>query len=128
VLVREDMRAKRTDKNQAGIVDALRDHFQVIVTNMGDAYPDLMVGFDGFWHLLEVKQPNGCLDRGQLEFMANSIGPVSVVTNEQEAIDAIYEGGISGNQRGQIHIWLIKNPTQDTLSVRKFRAVIGEAI
>ena len=121
------MRAKRTDKNQAEIVKLLRRHYgQVIVTNMGDDFPDLLCGSNGGWTLLEVKQPNGCLDRGQLKFLSEAHGAVAVVTNIDEAINALWDADtLNDEQKVRIAHWLIRNPDQETLSVKKFRAVIA---
>ena len=124
------MRAKRTDKNQAEIVEHLRAvGVQTIVTNMGNDFPDLLCGASCWngWTLLEVKQPSGCLDRGQLEFLRDATGAVAVVTDVDEATFAVLSGdGLLGeSDREQIAKWLIRNPDQETVSVKKFRKLIN---
>lgn len=120
--------AKRTDGNQAEIVSHLRScGIQVIVTNMGDDFPDLLCGSAAGWTLLEVKQPDGCLTRGQLAFISDSRGKVAVVTEKREASTRLWsEDFITAKQRDLIAEWLIRNPDQEKLRVTKFRKIIGE--
>lgn len=113
---------KRTDKNQAEIVDALRKAgVQVIITNFGQDFPDLLCGHQGQWMLVEVKQPDGSLDRGQLEFIAKAGGEVAVVTTIAEALDVFRPSRILWGIGDAVQEWLIKNPTQKSLSVKKYR-------
>lgn len=124
------MRAKRTDGNQKAIVEALRKYgAKVIVTNFGDDFPDLLCSsLTSEWVLMEVKEPHGCLDRGQLAFLSDvRCGAVAVVTNEDEAIDALRdeENRLEYREQEAIEKWLIKNPNQQSLSVKKFRKVIN---
>lgn len=114
---------KRTDKNQAEIVDALRKvGVQVIITNFGQDFPDLLCGYLGEWRLVEVKQPNGSLDRGQLEFIANARGVVQVITTIDEAMDMFARGDFNALvTQHRVHQWLLANPNQKSLSVKKYR-------
>lgn len=117
---------KRTDGNQKQIVSELKDRgLQVIITNFGLNFPDLLVG-NHSWILVEVKEVDGCLDRGQLRFLASARGPVDVVTTADEVISGLMSGGLRSLQKDKIAAWLIKNPKQETLSMRKFRVVIGQ--
>jgi hypothetical protein len=120
--------AKRTDGNQSLIVADLRSRgFQVIVTNFGNDFPDLLVGAYGQWWLMEVKQPDGELDRGQLEFLVKAKGRVVVVTGPEEAYQSVADGRTIGQRaKTELDTWLLKNPSQKCLSVRKFRKIIGE--
>jgi len=120
------MRAKRTDSNQASIVKDLRElGFQVVVTNLGDDYPDLMVGSKGTWTLIEIKKPDGDFTRGQLEFLADARGPIGYATDTGEAIGLIYGDHLTLGQRIHISQWLIKNPDQQSLSVKKLRKLVN---
>jgi hypothetical protein len=116
---------KRTDFNQKAIVNDLREMgVQCILTNFGQDYPDLMCGWRGTWTLLEVKG-EASIDRGQLRFIANSKGPIAVVTNTDEAIAAVKGATITDAGKLEVAKWLVRNATQASLSVNKFREVIG---
>jgi hypothetical protein len=119
---------KRTDKNQAEIVKELRRRgVAVTITNFGNDFPDLLCDVPKFWSLLEVKEPDGSIDRGQLKFMSECHGPCAVVTTPDEAWLTINEGAwLTNAHKDRIAGWLICNPTQETLSVRKFRKLINE--
>lgn len=126
-MVARNMRAKRTDKNQASIVADLRKAgIQVIVTNMGDNYPDLMCARYQ-WVLVEIKQPDGSLDRGQLEFLRDARGHVAVATTFTEAYRAVMNPqsyAITPKKQERIAFWLSQNPAQETLAVKKFFKII----
>ena len=128
-MVARNMRAKRTDKNQASIVADLREAgIQVIVTNMGDNYPDLMCARYQ-WVLVEIKQPDGNLKRGQLEFLRDARGYVGVATNFAEAyrlINSPSAYALTPAEQDYIAAWLSQNPTQETLAVKKFFKIIEE--
>lgn len=123
---------KRTDFNQKGIVDGLRQiGVQAILTNFGQDFPDLLCGYRDVWVLLEVKEESGSsLDRGQLKFLANATAPVAVVTTLEEAIEEVTYVGVNKRSRydySKIHGWLLANPLQHSLSVKKFRALIQDS-
>ena len=124
------MRKKRTDKNQSGIVSEMRQlQIQVIISNFGDDFPDLVCGWAGNWILLEVKQPDGSIDRGQLRFLADARGFVAVVCDSDSAIRAVTDPNeycVSNSQQDRIAKWLLRNPSQETLSVRKYQDLIAE--
>jgi hypothetical protein len=118
--------AKRTDFNQKEIVDELRSRgVQTVLTNFGENFPDLLCGYMGDWTLIEVKQPDGSLDRGQLDWLSIARGRVGVATTPTEAVVLAIGPGISEVEKDRIAAWLIKNPTQQSLSVKKFRKLIN---
>ena len=55
----------------------------------GRGVPDLLVGYKGKCYLLEVKMPNGKLNKKQVKWHGNWKGQCCVVRNAQEALDAI---------------------------------------
>lgn len=66
-------RAKRTDKNQQEIIDALLAVGCTVVDlhAIGQAgVPDLLVGRDSVNYLIEIKGLGGRIERAQLEFAA----------------------------------------------------------
>lgn len=119
--------AKRTDKSQKGIVDELRKFgVQVVVTNFGESFPDLLCGYFCNWALVEIKESDGAFSRGQLEFLATSKGKCGVATNAQEAFQVVKnDGHLYPYEQNKIDVWLIRNPTQQSLSVKKFFKVIA---
>jgi hypothetical protein len=87
--------AAKVDDNQAQIVKALRCIPGCTVQIIGQPY-DLLVGFRGLWHLLEVKDPtkpisDQCLTPPQIDTLAKIRGaaPVFVVKSTDEALAAI---------------------------------------
>lgn len=118
--------AKKTDRSQPTIVKELRQRgTQVIITNFGNDFPDLLIGGGVNWSLVEIKEPDGDLSRGQLEFLANAQGRVGVATDIDTAFAIAHGiGYLSVLQKDEIGKWLIRNPTQKSLSVRKFFKVI----
>lgn len=123
---------KKTDANQAGIAAALRQAgIQVIITNFGNDYPDLLCGWAGVWILLETKNLNGrgVIERGQLRFLADARGFIAVVCDAEAAIQTVLdpkEYCLANSQQNKIVAWLMRNPTQETLSVKKFFELIAE--
>lgn len=92
-------RAARTDANQAQIVAALRrmGAYVVDLSAVGMGVPDLLVGWRGAWHLIEVKDGRKALSRQRLtrpEQLFASIAhdqglPCHVVTSIDEALVAL---------------------------------------
>jgi len=120
------MRAKRTDKNQADIVRDLRlAGVQVLVTNFGDDFPDLLCGWRGKWTLLEIKKPDGDITRGQLEFARDAKGNIGIATTTDEACNVLFGNTLTSSQQTKIATWLIKNPDQQSLSVKKLRKLVN---
>jgi hypothetical protein len=81
--------AARTDANQADIVKALKD--AGINVEYIKLPVDLMVWVPrrDRMELMEVKMPDGRLTKDQVEFIARWPGPVHVVHNIQEALEAV---------------------------------------
>lgn len=87
---RKNTRLARRDENEPEIVQALRA-FGASVEFIGrKGVPDLLVGFRGATHLLEVKTPGGRLRDEQEAWHAGWRGtrPV-VVENPEQALRAI---------------------------------------
>ena len=83
--------AKRTDKNQQEIMDALRKHGAVVVdlSKCGAGVPDLLVGYKNkHTILMEVKSsPKALHTKPQLAFLAKwTGGPLVRVDNVESAI------------------------------------------
>lgn len=120
--------AKRTDRSQSGIVKEMRKYrAQVIVTNMGDDFPDLLVGRRAQgWKLTEVKELDGCFSRGQLKFLAEAHGAVDIVTSKEDAIISlkVYRR-LTVDEQARISAWLLTEPNQETIRVQKLLKIIG---
>lgn len=85
-------RAAKRDQNEPEIVAALRALGAFVW--LLDQPVDLLVGYRGRWHLLEVKRPKvGRLTEGQRELVRLSTGgaipPVHVVKTPGEALEAV---------------------------------------
>lgn len=117
--------AKKVDRSQSAIVKAFRSAgTQVVVTNSGNDFPDLLVCKKS-WKLVEVKEPDGSFSRGQLVFLATATGPVDIVVGEDDAMMSLKEDRfLSPNEQGRIGIWLATND-QETISVQKLLTMIG---
>lgn len=90
------MRAKRVDQNQLEIIKALMAIGCTVAdtSRAGEGFPDLVVGYKGVNHLLEVKDGSKSPSRrtltpSQVSFHFKWRGRVSVVTNAEEAIQAV---------------------------------------
>ena len=88
----------RVDNNQAAIVKALRAAGARVLSlaRMGDNVPDLLVGYNGVLHLVEIKnrarhiKKGHELSEGQTRFHAEWCEfPIHVVHNEIEACEAV---------------------------------------
>ncbi len=85
-------RAAKVDKNQAEIVDALRDVGAVVTSihRHGEGVPDILVSFRGVWYLMEVKASDGRLTPDEKEFIdRHHNATVHVVRHIDDALDAI---------------------------------------
>lgn len=85
-------RASRVDANHAAIVQALRDVGADVLdlSRVGGGCPDLLVGFRGTNHLIEVKTKRGVLNLLQLAFhMEWRGGAPTVVRTVDEALRAV---------------------------------------
>jgi hypothetical protein len=85
------VRAAKTDRNQPEIVKSLRDFGAtvIVLSTVGKGCPDLLVGYAGSNHLLEVKMPGGKLTPDQCVLHGHWMGKIHVVHSPQEAIEAI---------------------------------------
>ena len=93
-------RAAKRDDNHAEIRDTLRDIPGVVVADtgsLGGGFPDLVVGYRGVVHLLEIKDGSKPpskrkLTPDEVKFFNNWAGfPVHVVASFDEALRAIQE-------------------------------------
>lgn len=87
-------KAKRVDRNQAEIVDALRAIGATVITlhAVGEGVPDLLVGAYGKTHLLEIKNrtARGRLTPRQVQWVADWRGAdVHIVYDVAEALAAV---------------------------------------
>ena len=88
--------ANRIDANQNGIVDALRKAGAVVrIISQGDGIPDLLVGYQGYTILMEVKDGNKppsarTLTPAEQKFFDEWRGGMVVIVNRvEEAIDVL---------------------------------------
>lgn len=88
--------AKKVDDNHKAIVAALRKAgcFVQSLAAQGGGVPDLLVAYDGFWKVLEIKDGGKCQSKQKLTpkqvrwiFELENRAPVYVVTSEQEALN-----------------------------------------
>jgi hypothetical protein len=93
------MSGKRRDKNQAQIVQALKDAGATvaILSDCGRGIPDLLIGYGGRTFLAEIKNPSG---RGLRFTPAEQTwletwrgGRVFIITSPEEALDMLQAGG-----------------------------------
>ena len=88
--------ARRIDVNQNEIVDALRDcGASVRIISQGNGIPDLLVGYNGYTILMEVKDgdksPSGrTLTDAESKFFEEWTGGMLVIVNNVfEALDVL---------------------------------------
>jgi Holliday junction resolvase len=87
--------ARRIDANQNEIVDALRKAGATVrVVTQGDGIPDLLVGYNGFSILMEVKDgnkpPSGRkLTEAEEKFFKEWTGGMLVIVNSVEEALAV---------------------------------------
>lgn len=82
-------RPKNVDKNQNEIVHALRQVGATVILlhEAGEGIPDLLIGYRGQTHLLEVKSKSGKLNPRQVEWHSIWTGhPVGVVRSVEDAL------------------------------------------
>jgi len=80
--------AKKTDKNQQEIMDALRKHgaFVVDMSKVGKGFPDLVIAYNNTTILMEVKSsPKALYTKEQLKFIANWTGGTLVRANDVQS-------------------------------------------
>ena len=83
--------ARRTDANQAEIVQALRMAGCTVhsLHAVGHGCPDLLVGHGGRNYLLEIKAANGRLRQSQERWIEAWRGQVAVTRSVEDALVAI---------------------------------------
>jgi len=97
------MRTKKTDDNQAEIVQSLRKIGASVqdLSGVGGGCPDLLVGFRGVNYLMEIKRntergvvkpSESKLNARQVEWHGVWNGQVCVVRTPEEAINLIMNG------------------------------------
>ncbi len=83
-------RAAKVDKNQSLIVShAKKLGAEVLhLHSVGRGCPDLLISYNGFNYLVEVKSEKGKLNESQVQFFEKWKGQVSVIytTNELESL------------------------------------------
>ena len=89
------MVAKRTDHNQAEIVQALRAIGATVTSlaGVGCGCPDLLVGWRDHNFLMEIKNLEGRGDRmtvAEIAWIEAWHGQVAIVYNEQDALSVVY--------------------------------------
>ncbi len=91
-------RAAKKDDNHASVVQALRQvgAFVQDLGGVGQGCPDLLVGFRGAWHLLEVKDGSKVpsarrLTPAEVEFVVGlrNRAPVHVVESPEQAVGVV---------------------------------------
>ena len=89
-------RANRIDANQNEIVDALRAAGAVVrIISQGEGIPDLLVGYNGFTILMEVKDGDKVPSKRKLTEAEQKFfdewegGLLVIVNNVQEAVDML---------------------------------------
>ena len=80
--------AKKVDKNQRAIVQALRQCGYTVLHlhAVGRGCPDLMVGRDGVNYLIEVKSAKGKLTPQQVTFFGHWQGQVMIIRSVEEVM------------------------------------------
>lgn len=84
--------AKRVDKNHAEIKEVFKKAGWSVfdAKNIGQGFPDLIVGKHGSTFLVEIKTPTGKLTTPQREFMLNwKGGAVVILRTVEEALNFI---------------------------------------
>lgn len=83
-------KAAKRDKNESEIVTALRSAGASVFICSGVGLPDLVVGFRGTTHLLEVKSTKGKLTVDQVDSHSAWQGsPIHIVRNVEQALISI---------------------------------------
>jgi len=78
----------RADSNQQEIVDFLRfaGASVLILSQVGNGCPDLLIGYNGNNYLIEVKYKNGRLRKKQKEFIQSWNGTAVIVAKSIEEV------------------------------------------
>jgi hypothetical protein len=87
------VRAAKVDANQEQVVSALRAAGASVqsLAKLGQGCPDVLAGFRGANHLLEIKNPRGKdkVNETQRKWHIEWCAPVHVVRSPEEALRAI---------------------------------------
>jgi hypothetical protein len=95
-------RARKVDDNQKSIRLHLEAHGCYVqdCSRMGEGFPDLLVGYDGHWYAMEIKNPDGRnkFTPAQIEWLVRLGNRAKAyrVTTEQEAWNIINLGAQNG--------------------------------
>lgn len=82
--------AKQVDANQPEIKEVFLKHgFSVFDTkNVGQGFPDLILGRRGYTWLAEIKMPKGELNERQIKFHNEWKGcPIAIIRSVEEALE-----------------------------------------
>ena len=88
---------KRTDRNHADIINALRKipNLSVFSTHeVGKGFPDIVIGYKGINYLIEIKDGNKPpsarkLTDAELQFHSNWKGQIKIVNNLDEVLNLL---------------------------------------
>ena len=88
---------KRTDRNHAEIINALRKipNISVFSTHeVGKGFPDIVIGYKGINYLIEIKDGNKPpsarkLTEAELQFHSNWRGQIKIVNNLDEVLNLL---------------------------------------
>lgn len=88
---------KRTDRNHAEIINALRKipNLSVFSTHeVGKGFPDIVIGYKGVNYLIEIKDGNKPpsarkLTDAELQFHSNWRGQIKIVNNLDEVLNLL---------------------------------------
>lgn len=88
---------KRTDRNHAEIINALRKipNISVFSTHeVGKGFPDIVIGYKGVNYLIEIKDGNKPpsarkLTDAELQFHSNWKGQIKIVNNFDELLNIL---------------------------------------
>ena len=88
---------KRTDRNHAEIINALRKipNLSVFSTHeVGKGFPDIVIGYKGVNYLIEIKDGNKPpsarkLTDAELQFHSNWRGQIKIVNNLNEVLNLL---------------------------------------
>ena len=88
---------KRTDRNHAEIINALRKipNLSVFSTHeVGKGFPDIVIGYKGINYLIEIKDGNKPpsarkLTDAELQFHSNWKGQIKIVNNFDELLNIL---------------------------------------
>lgn len=88
---------KRTDRNHAEIINALRKipNLSVFSTHeVGKGFPDIVIGYKGVNYLIEIKDGNKPpsarkLTEAELQFHFNWRGQIKIVNNFDEVLNLL---------------------------------------